>query len=146
MSEAGAATNIGSVSPRQTPMRGITPGPSEDTSTSTSSKGQATRNRKRKEKRKQQVVEGATSDEHSQAVVVDDKSTPHTAGTVASVPKPRPVAPPPPPLDTAQILAERLNRLIQYSAMTIGDVLKGVLNVLTFTFVLLQKPMRVSLL
>ncbi|KAF8308187.1 hypothetical protein DL93DRAFT_2159145 [Clavulina sp. PMI_390] len=61
-------------------------------------------------------------------------------------PLPHPISlpappPPPPPPETAQYLAERINRLFNSLLLTIGDTLKGVINVLSFAFVLLQKPM-----
>lgn len=107
------------------------------------SKTQAARNRKRKEKR-QQAAGDPTAEKPTQAAEEDQQlvlQAPRAQATIAKSNSSTP-APPPPP-DTAKVLAGRLNRLIEYTVLTVGDVLKGVLHVLTFTFVLLQKPMYV---
>ncbi|KAF8308188.1 hypothetical protein DL93DRAFT_2159146 [Clavulina sp. PMI_390] len=60
----------------------------------------------------------------------------------------RPPLPPPPapPPDNAQYLAERINNVLGSLLLTVADTLKGVLSVLSFAFVLLQKPIAFILI
>lgn len=100
--------------------------------------------------RRQQAAGDSTIEEPTQAAADDDlRLTLHALRAEDTTPKrsasastPIP-APPPHTSSTAKVLASGLNCLIEYTILTIGDVLKGVLNVLTFVFVLLQKPLYV---
>lgn len=115
------------------------------------SKSSAAKNKRRKEKRAQaaseSTLEPASGLELSKPTGSEVQPTPPVKRVPPRKVVLRPTLPPPPPpppqppFAAAQLVAAHVNKICLLAVHTIADVLRGVLSVFGFAFVVLQKPM-----